>query len=179
VPADIRISATDIETGAIVQEVRPNSKTGKYVLTLNAGSNGKKYIINFEAEGYQPISEEITIEPGASYQEIERELDLKPINFEKALGTIAVNGSINNSKGKAIPGAKIIVKDNKTSNLIDTYYTQSDSGIYHFILQRGQNYNLSYEADGYLFQSENVMFLRSLLILRLTKTLCWSQLRQM
>lgn len=156
IPADVRITATDIETDAIVQEVRPNSKTGKYILTLNAGADGKKYNISFEAEGYQPISEQITIEPGASYQELEKELNLKPVNFEKELGTIAVNGSIKNQNGKVIPGAKIIIKDNKTGNLIDTYYTQSDTGKYHFVLQRGNNYNLSYEAEGYLFRSENV-----------------------
>ncbi len=52
--------------------------------------------------------------------------------------------------------ATIIVKDNVTGQLIDTYYPNVDSGYYYFTLNRGQNYNISYESKGYLFQSENV-----------------------
>jgi outer membrane protein OmpA-like peptidoglycan-associated protein len=63
---------------------------------------------------------------------------------------------VKNQEGKIIPGTKIIVKDNASGKLIDTYYTNSDSGSYYFVLNRGQNYNVSYEAEGYLFQSENV-----------------------
>jgi len=50
----------------------------------------------------------------------------------------------------------INVNDNATGKLIDTFFTTSDSGSYYFILNRGQNYNISYEAKGYLFHSENV-----------------------
>ncbi len=84
-------------------------------------------------------------------------MQLKGINFEsKTLGTITLKGTIKNELAENIAGAKIIVKDNKTGNLLNTYYTNSDSASYYFILNRGENYNLSFEADGYLFQSENV-----------------------
>lgn len=157
VPENVTIMATDMESGLVVQDVRPNSITGKYILILNPGNEGKTYTISYEAEGYQPVSETITIPPNSSYQEIDKELSLKGINFEsKVLGTISVAGTVRNQDGKIIPGAKIIVKDNTTGNLIDTYYTHSDSGSYYFVLNRGQNYNISYEAEGYLFQSENV-----------------------
>ncbi|MGZ4034932.1 MAG: OmpA family protein [Bacteroidia bacterium] len=154
---NVEIMATDMETGLVVQDVKPNLATGKYLLILNSGTEGKNYNISYEAEGYQPINIQITIPPNSSYQEIDKELLLQLVNLEsKTLGTISITGTVKNKEGKSIPGAQIIIKDNATGKLIDTYYTNSDSGSYYFILNRGQNYNLSYEAKGYLFQSENV-----------------------
>jgi outer membrane protein OmpA-like peptidoglycan-associated protein len=156
-PSNINIVVTDMETGLVVQEVKPNSISGKYILILNPGASGKAYTISYEAEGYQPVSEKIEIPANSTYQEIEKELQLKGINFEsKTLGTITLKGTIKNELAENIAGAKIIVKDNKTGNLVNTYFTNSDSASYYFILNRGENYNLSFEADGYLFQSENV-----------------------
>jgi outer membrane protein OmpA-like peptidoglycan-associated protein len=157
VPSNVQIMATDMESGLIVQDVKPNSITGKYILILNPGNEGKTYTLSFEAEGYQPINETITIPANASYQEINKELSLKVINMEsKVLGTISVTGKVKNQEDQIIPGVKIIVKDNLSGKLVDTYYTSSDSGSYYFVLDRGKNYNISYEAEGYLFQSENV-----------------------
>lgn len=153
----VQIMATDLESGLVVQDVRPNEATGKYLLILTPGSEGKTYNISYEAEGYQPVSITINIPANSSYQEIDKELLLEMVNLEsKTLGTISITGTIKNKEGKAIAGAEIIVKDNLTGKLIETYFTSSDSGSYYFILNRGQNYNLSYEAKGYLFQSENV-----------------------
>ena len=153
----VKITATDLESGVVEQEARPNTKTGKYVLILKPGKFGKTYTITYEAEGFQPVSETVKIEPGSSYQELEREIPLKSINFEsRTLGTVSVNGTITNKDGRSIPGAKITIKDNVTGNLVDTYYSNATDGGYYFVLQRGMNYYLSYEAEGYLFQSENV-----------------------
>ncbi len=154
---NVEIMATDIESGLVEQDVRPNTVSGKYVLILNPGVQGKTYNISYDAEGYQPVDITITIPPNSSYQELEKELSLQLINFEsKTLGTITIKGAIKNEQGKNIPGAQIIVKDNLTGQLINTYHAIADSGSYYFILNRGQNYNISYEAQGYLFQSANV-----------------------
>lgn len=153
----VEIMATDMESGLVVQNVKPNATTGKYLLILTPGNEGKTYNVSYEAEGYQPINVQITIPANSSYQEIEKELLMQAINLEsKTLGTISVSGVVKNSQGNPIAGAQIIIKDNLTGKLVETYYTSSDSGSYYFILNRGQNYNLSYEAKGYLFQSENV-----------------------
>jgi outer membrane protein OmpA-like peptidoglycan-associated protein len=157
IPKTVIIKAFDAQTGEKVQEATPNSKTGKYILTLNPGPEGKTYNLTYESEGFQPISEIIKVEPGSSYQEIEREVGLKTINFEsKELGTISVMGTITNKNGKPIPGAEILIKDNNTGSIVNTFYSSANNGGYYFVLQRGQNYNLSYQADGYLFQTENV-----------------------
>jgi outer membrane protein OmpA-like peptidoglycan-associated protein len=156
-PENVQIMATDIESGLVVQDVKPNSSSGKYLLILNPGTEGKTYAISYEADGYQPMNITITIPPNSTYTEIEKELLLQLINMEsKTLGTITITGTVRSQDGNHIPGAAIVVKDNVTGNLINTYYTTSDSGKYYFIVNRGQNYNLSYEAQGYLFQSENV-----------------------
>jgi outer membrane protein OmpA-like peptidoglycan-associated protein len=63
---------------------------------------------------------------------------------------------VRNKDGRSIPGAEIIVKDNLTGKLLETFYTTIDSGSYYFVVNRGQNYNISYEAKGYLFHSENI-----------------------
>ena len=97
------------------------------------------------------------VPPGAEYREIEKELSLKFVNLEsKTLGTIGITGTVKNEQGEILKDATIVVKDNVTGSLIDTYYSNVDSGYYYFTLNRGQNYNISYEAKGYLFQSENV-----------------------
>jgi outer membrane protein OmpA-like peptidoglycan-associated protein/tetratricopeptide (TPR) repeat protein len=156
-PTNAKIKVTDSETGALIQEIKPNVATGKYIMILTPGVKGKKYDINFEADGYQPYATNVEITPNSSYQEIEKEYILQMINLEsKTLGTMSLKGVVRNKAGKSIPGATIIIKDNLTGKLIDTFYTTSDSGSYYFVVNRGQNYNISYEAKGYLFQSENI-----------------------
>jgi outer membrane protein OmpA-like peptidoglycan-associated protein len=155
-PSNVRITAINSE-GIVVQDIRPNKKNGKYIMILATGQKGNTYAVNFEADGYQPISISLIIPPNSSYQEIEKEFVLQMINLEsKTLGTMAVKGIVRNKEGKSIPGAHINLKDNITGDLIETFYTTIDSGSYYFIVNRGQNYNISYEAKGYLFHSENI-----------------------
>jgi outer membrane protein OmpA-like peptidoglycan-associated protein/Tol biopolymer transport system component len=155
-PSNARITVMD-EDGLVVQDIRPNEKTGKYIMILAPGVKGKTYKVNFEADGYQPISISLVIPANSAYQEIEREFILQMINLEtKTLGTMGVRGVVRNKDGRSIPGAEIIVKDNLTGKLLETFYTTIDSGSYYFVVNRGQNYNISYEAKGYLFHSENI-----------------------
>ena len=156
-PSNVEISVTDDESGQVVQQIKPNELTGKYVMILAPGIKGKTYNITFEADGYQPISLSLVIPPNSAYQEIDKEFLLQMINLEsKTLGTVGLKGVVRNKEGKSIPGALINVQDNLTGKLIQTVYTTQDSGSYYFIVNRGDNYNISYEAKGYLFHSENV-----------------------
>lgn len=156
-PSNVKIVVTEEKTNTLVQDIKPNEKTGRYVMILAPGVEGKTYNINFEADGYQPLAVSIVIPPNTSYQELDKEFMLQMVNLEsKTLGTMGVKGIVRNKEGKSISGATINVKDNATGKLIDTFFTTADSGSYYFILNRGQNYNISYEAKGYLFHSENV-----------------------
>ncbi|MBC7696607.1 MAG: OmpA family protein [Burkholderiales bacterium] len=155
-PSNARITVMD-EVNLVVQDIRPNEKTGRYIMILAPGIKGKTYSVNFEANGYQPISISLIIPPNSSYQEIEKEFILQMINLEtKTLGTMGVKGIVRNKEGKSIPGAAIVLKDNLSGKLLETFYTTIDSGSYYFVVNRGQNYNISYESKGYLFHSENI-----------------------
>ena len=156
-PSNVKIVVTEEGTNKLVQDIKPNESTGRYIMILAPGIEGKSYNLSFEADGYQPLSVTIVIPPNSSYQELSKEFMLQMVNLEsKTLGTMAVKGIVRNKEGKSIPGAVINVNDNATGKLIDTFFTTSDSGSYYFVLNRGQNYNISYEAKGYLFHSENI-----------------------
>ncbi|HSH66980.1 MAG TPA: OmpA family protein, partial [Bacteroidia bacterium] len=127
---------------------------------------------------YQTVNIKIVIPPGAEYAEIEKELSLKFVNLEsKTLGTIGITGTVTDEQGTLLKDAAIIVKDNVNGNLIGTYYCDVDSGYYYFTLNRGENYNISYEAKGYLFQSENVNVPKEPEYSQLTKNIVLSKVK--
>jgi outer membrane protein OmpA-like peptidoglycan-associated protein len=79
------------------------------------------------------------------------------MNMEsKASTSISMGGLITNEDMESIVDVQIIVKDNNTGELLKTYTTSSDVGFYYLVLDRGRNYNISFEAPSYLFQSQNV-----------------------
>jgi len=157
IPDNVRITATDEKTNTVDQEVSPNKTTGKYVLMIHPGKDGKKYKLNYTATGFMPYSQSITLPPNSSYSEIEKELQLQNVNLEsRTPGTINITGTIKNTSGKPIQGSQIVVKNNVTGLQISINYCSPDSGKYSFILKSGDNCNLTYEAEGYLFQSENI-----------------------
>ena len=56
-----------------------------------------------------------------------------------------------------VPGfAEIIVTDNETGELYGIYNPNSTTGKYLLILPQGHNYNISFEADGHLYHTENL-----------------------
>lgn len=155
-PEKVLVSVFDSETGELVASAKPNYVSGKFLLILNPGSYGRKYKINYEASGYQPVFKTLNVEPNSAYRIIEQEVNFDFINMQSVAGTISLSGTIKNQKGVFIPGVQINVKDNNTGNLINTYTSSSDSGFYYVSVTRGKNYNISFEAEGYLFQSHNI-----------------------
>lgn len=157
VPDGVRITVSDKSSNGADQDISPNKTTGTFIVIVQPGKNGKTFTLNFEAPGFQSKSITATVPPNTSYEEIEKELILKPVNLEsKTSGTMNIAGSIKDLEGKPIPGAQVVVKNNLTKQLISTNYTTADSGLFYFILKSGENYNLSFEAEGYLFQSANI-----------------------
>ncbi|MFN4235462.1 MAG: OmpA family protein [Bacteroidia bacterium] len=86
------------------------------------------------------------------------EKDLYMANFiefkEKPLALI--KGTVKDAYGNVPKDVVIIVSDNETGEVVGTYIPNSRTGNYLFILPPGANYNISYEAEGYLFKSENI-----------------------
>ncbi len=73
---------------------------------------------------------------------------------EKPLALI--KGTVKDAYGNVPKDVVIVVSDNETGEVVGTYIPNSKTGNYLFILPPGANYNISYEAEGYLFKSENI-----------------------
>lgn len=67
-----------------------------------------------------------------------------------------LSGEITSIFGGAAPGAVITVTDVETGEMIGTYKPNSATGRYVIILPPGKNYSVTYEADDFLFQSDNI-----------------------
>jgi outer membrane protein OmpA-like peptidoglycan-associated protein len=67
-----------------------------------------------------------------------------------------LKGVITDAYGKVPKVVDITVTDNETGEIVGIYHSNSKTGEYLFILPPGKNYNITYEADGYLFHSDNM-----------------------
>jgi outer membrane protein OmpA-like peptidoglycan-associated protein len=68
---------------------------------------------------------------------------------------VLVKGQVKDTEGKVPVGVLITVTDNETGKVAGVYNPNKKTGQYLFVLKAGKNYNIAYEADGYLFYSEN------------------------
>ncbi len=71
-------------------------------------------------------------------------------------GLTLLKGVITDAYKKVPKVVDIYVSDNETGELVGIYHSNSKTGEYLFILPPGRNYNIAYEADGYLFHSDNM-----------------------
>ena len=58
--------------------------------------------------------------------------------------------------GKLPPNASVTVSDNETGDMFGIYKPRNDNGSFVLILHPGNNYNIAYEADGYMYRSEKL-----------------------
>jgi hypothetical protein len=61
-----------------------------------------------------------------------------------------------NAAGKRPKDVTVTITDNETGELFGVYRPRSDNGKFVLILHPGGNYNIAYEADGYLYKSEKL-----------------------
>jgi outer membrane protein OmpA-like peptidoglycan-associated protein len=66
-----------------------------------------------------------------------------------------LKGLVKDAYGAVPKDIVITVTDNETGKVAGVYRPNSKTGQYLFILTPGKNYNISYEADGFMFYSEN------------------------
>ncbi len=147
------VTVTDADNGELIGSYTPNAKTGRYLLIL---PHNKTFNISYSAEGLTTITKPYTVAPGKEYSETGMTFIMKDVVLPKEeLGTIGVTGVVTNGKKKVVKNVIINVVENTTQKQVGKYYTDS-KGMYAFALERGRNYNISFEAPGYLFQSENI-----------------------
>ncbi len=66
-----------------------------------------------------------------------------------------IKGIVKEADGSVPKNVVITVTDNETEKVVGVYNANSKTGKYLFILTSGKNYNIAYEAEGFLFYSEN------------------------
>jgi tetratricopeptide (TPR) repeat protein len=67
-----------------------------------------------------------------------------------------IKGKITKDGSKTEACTDLIVADNETAEISAIYQVDDRTGKYVCIIPAGKNNNITYEADGYLFQSENI-----------------------
>ncbi|TAL62921.1 MAG: hypothetical protein EPN85_01285 [Bacteroidetes bacterium] len=153
VPPGASITILDANTDDMVGNYLPNPQTGRYLFIL---PHSKTYKITYTADGFHAVTNKHKVDPGKEYMETEMVFILKDVRLErKELGTIGVYGTVTNKSNKIVKNVTINVVDNSSGKSAGTFKS-AVNGEYTFVLKRGQNYNLSYESEGYLMYSENV-----------------------
>ncbi len=86
------------------------------------------------------------------------EKDLYILEFieQKEIPLALFKGVIKDKDGVVPEDATVIVTDNESGELLGTYKPNAKTGEYLIILPPGVNYNIAYEAKGYIFKSENL-----------------------
>lgn len=88
----------------------------------------------------------------------EGEKDIYRLTFpDRAETPLTVySGEITSIYGGVPEDAFITVTDVETGEVVGTYRPNTETGKYVIVLQSGRNYNLTYEATNYLYQSDNM-----------------------
>ena len=86
------------------------------------------------------------------------EKDIYMLEFieQKEVALAMFKGVIRDKDGFVPENALVIVTDNESGELLGTYKPNAKTGEYLIILPPGVNYNIAYEARGYIFKSENL-----------------------
>ncbi len=74
----------------------------------------------------------------------------------KEKGLTVMSGYILTAQGEVPQNTNITVSDIKNGNVVGIYTPNPVTGKYLFILRPGKNYNVSVEADGFSYFSENI-----------------------
>lgn len=140
---DIFFCSVNYETDKSTEPVNigyPVNSTDDDIFYTPTADNKRAYYSSFKAGGYG-------------------EKDIYMITFpeQKETPLTVYKGKIKGVSGNAVTNVEITVIDNETGQLVGTYFPNSKTGYYLFILPPGGNYNISYQAEGYLLQSENMI----------------------
>lgn len=74
----------------------------------------------------------------------------------KEIPLTLMDGFVYDESGKVAQDVAITVTDNVTEKVVGVYHTNSKTGKFLFILVPGKNYNITYQAKGHLFYSDNM-----------------------
>lgn len=114
-PIEAEIEIVDIEKNEVIAKMMSNAATGKYLISLPSGKN---YSITVKAEDYLFHSENVNVPAATSYQEIIKDIKLKPINVGATIVLSNIFFDFNKSTLRDISKTEL---DNLISLLTDKY----------------------------------------------------------
>jgi hypothetical protein len=98
IPSDLEIVATNNETGIVTGVYKPLLRDGSFTIIIPPGSN---YTLSYQQDGQEFFNEIMEVPADAAYQEINREIRLKPVNFGQAISVNSTNANSNNNNNNA------------------------------------------------------------------------------
>ncbi|HNO71141.1 MAG TPA: OmpA family protein [Bacteroidia bacterium] len=161
---ETKISVIDNTTKKTIGVFGQNPN-GTYSFDLPA-KGGETYNFIYEGIGYLQLTESLELPMPLSDYDFTRNVIMETSQMN---GTISVSGAVTDHNGNAIPSARIRVIDNVSGLVIGRYNPNKETGAYFFSLIMGNNYNVSYEAEGYLFHSLNINISRDKSYVQMTK----------
>lgn len=137
-PSDLEIVATNNETGIVTGVYKPLMRDGSFTIIIPPNSN---YTLSYQKDGQEFYSEVMEVPADAAYQEINRELKLKPVNFgqvvsvdtkdstqqvsngtQTAVSYVTVEGRLYDEKNNPLNALKVNLMDTN-GNIIKTTNT--------------------------------------------------------
>ncbi|MBL7889097.1 MAG: PD40 domain-containing protein [Bacteroidia bacterium] len=134
-PSDLEIVATNNETGIVTGVYKPLMRDGSFTIIIPPNSN---YTLSYQKDGQEFYSEVMEVPADAAYQEINRELKLKPVNFGQvvsvdtkdstqqqlntAVSYVTVEGRLYDEKNNPLNALKVNLMD-ANGNILKTTNT--------------------------------------------------------
>jgi hypothetical protein len=129
-PSDLEIIATNNETGIVTGVYKPLMRDGSFTIIIPPNSN---YTLSYQKDGQEFYSELMEVPADAAYQEINRELKLKPVNFGQAVSVDAKKDSLNLASNNAVSyvtvEGRLYDENNKPLNALKVNLMNADGKV--------------------------------------------------
>ncbi|MDF2436988.1 MAG: hypothetical protein K0Q95_1364 [Bacteroidota bacterium] len=128
-PPNLEIVATNNETGIVTGVYKPLVRDGSFTIIIPPNSN---YTLSYQQDGEEFYSELMEVPADAAYQEINREVKLKGVNFGQPV-TINSSDSVkkvtNNEVSYITVGGRLFDKENNPLNTMKVNLMNSEGQI--------------------------------------------------
>lgn len=133
-PAGAQVTITNNYTGELVGVYTPRKRDGQFTAILEANNS---YHFIYEADAYESYEEDIYVTDGGNYQEIYKDIKLRPVRVGDGMTPIEpspmqfanISGGIS-KRGQPLSGLKIVLFDESESKLNET--TSDNIGDFQF-----------------------------------------------
>lgn len=153
-PGDIIVVVTNLVNGEIVGQYRPQRARGTFSVIIPPGS---KYHFSYTREGKEFYSEDLFISNDIAYEEIQKEINLKPIRFCNGLLSVGDDSTsykkipvnitvLNNPKEKKPVQASLFFTARKTGNF--TAETDANGKTKNIQVSVDDNFELIASSNG-------------------------------